>query len=128
MRDAVNRQKESRKREATEKLGGKCKHCGSCDRLEFDHIDRDNKTASIASLWRATDEAFWAEIEKCQLLCYSCHKNKTKREAMATPVKHGTISGVRRCGPPVCAECRAAVNEYKKAWREQRVGLGLVPT
>lgn len=67
-----------RKAWAQELLGGKCVECGATDNLEFDHIDPETKSFTIGrklvSVAQATLEA---EIAKCQLLCYNCHKVKT---------------------------------------------------
>lgn len=67
-----------RRKRAIELLGGKCSDCGSMKRLEFDHVDPDTKSFPVAKAF-----AGWAwsrikeELDKCQLLCYNCHKVKT---------------------------------------------------
>lgn len=58
-------------------LGGRCVRCGTIDNLEFDHINADSKIMTIAKASSRSDSFFWDEINKCQLLCTSCHKRKT---------------------------------------------------
>lgn len=60
-----------------------CVKCGEKDIivLEFDHIDRKRKKASVTSLLRFMPPVFKTEIEKCQVLCTNCHRRKTAREA-----------------------------------------------
>jgi 5-methylcytosine-specific restriction endonuclease McrA len=52
-----------------------CVKCGSKDRLELDHIDPAEKTHH--AIWTWSEERRLAEIAKCQVLCYKCHKEKT---------------------------------------------------
>tara|TARA_B100001059_G_C17294102_1_gene314193 strand:+ start:42 stop:491 length:450 start_codon:yes stop_codon:yes gene_type:complete len=66
--------------ESMEKLGGKCVKCGATERLEFDHIDPKNKSFEITrGLLMGDREKFQEELDKCQLLCYDCHLEKTKQ-------------------------------------------------
>jgi len=66
--------------ECKEKLGGKCVKCGATERLEFDHIDPKNKSFCITKNLRMGDkEKLQEELDKCQLLCYDCHLEKTKQ-------------------------------------------------
>lgn len=100
-------------------LGGRCVRCGSEDDLEFDHVDPSKKSYSLMGRWSHGWEANLEELNKCQLLCESCHKDKHAP-------RHGTISMYRnrRCR---CDECRKVWNqktiEYKKAARERRSGI-----
>ncbi len=63
-----------------EALGGVCAECGSSDELEFDHKDPDTKE----ELGKALKDWSWNRIEavlwKFQLLCDTCHNNRTVRE------------------------------------------------
>lgn len=66
-----------------EYLGGKCESCGTTENLEFDHIDPNSKKFSVTERLPETPpgypytELVWEEVDKCQLLCTSCHKKKT---------------------------------------------------
>lgn len=60
--------------------GGVCARCGSSDRLEVDHIDRSLKTMSPTRLWSRCEEIRNKELVNCQVLCNSCHKEKTAAE------------------------------------------------
>lgn len=66
-----------RRAEAIAKLGGKCAECDSTEELQFDHKDRDTKFKTIARMWSYSEERFWKEIVKCQLLCGEHHHQKT---------------------------------------------------
>lgn len=60
-------------------LGGRCAACDSTADLEVDHVDPSTKTAALTELW-SRPALFWAELEKCQLLCHECHAAKTAVE------------------------------------------------
>ena len=64
-----------------DKLGGQCVSCGTTDNLEFDHINPLDKSLDIThklTLKNAYQlEEVLEELNKCQLLCEQCHKNKT---------------------------------------------------
>ena len=63
--------------EAKDHLGGICVWCGSTEQLEFDHIDDALKLDNICRVYRKhKTQDFWDEVNKCQLLCKSCHNNK----------------------------------------------------
>jgi 5-methylcytosine-specific restriction endonuclease McrA len=70
-----------RRREWIE-ANGPCRKCGSPERLECDHVDPSAKAMSPRALWSlATDNPVRvAELAKCQVLCYECHSEKTRRE------------------------------------------------
>lgn len=61
-------------------MGGKCARCGSTENLEFDHIDSNTKEIAISSHMSYKQETVKDELKKCQLLCHSCHVQKTKEE------------------------------------------------
>ena len=93
----------------------KCVQCGSDHNLELDHIDRTKKTSHrIWSLSKAKREA---EIEKCQVLCYECHKAKTYKDMGYGNPTHGKVSTYKdyKCR---CEPCRAAYSAYKKRYRD----------
>jgi 5-methylcytosine-specific restriction endonuclease McrA len=90
-------------------LGGKCIKCGSTDLLEFDHIDPSNKKYNVSEIWSTTG-IFWNELEKCQILCFSCHKEKTSLENI---VHNRWRYENHKCR---CLEC---VTDYK-LYRRQR--------
>ena len=61
-----------------QELGGKCCVCGSTENLEFDHIISADKEYAIADLITQSPDKLYKEINKCQLLCKSCHIKKSK--------------------------------------------------
>ena len=67
-----------RKLELIERLGGKCVECGATERLQFDHINPLEKSFNISS--NLNRENLDEELDKCQLLCFKCHLEKTKNE------------------------------------------------
>jgi 5-methylcytosine-specific restriction endonuclease McrA len=69
-----------RRASAVEYLGGKCAWCNSTGNLEFDHIDPYSKLMSIARASSRSEKFFWAEVDKCQLLCHDCHLVKTQQD------------------------------------------------
>jgi hypothetical protein len=106
--------------EAREALGGRCS-CGSTDRLQLDHVDPAMKTMTIADMTRLGDERFWAEVRKCQLLCFDCHVAKSKLDlsvmAKARQPGHHGISHYNKhgCRCPICSAAKAA-SRKAPAW------------
>lgn len=100
-----------RRAEAVERLGGKCAHCGETEQLEFDHIDPKTKLFKPSQLWSRNKVELDAEIAKCQLLCYACHKKKTIKEMSVREC--GTVSNYNH-GKCRCDLCRAANREYTR--------------
>lgn len=93
---------------AQEFLGGRCARCGTITDLEFDHIDPRSKRANITSLLRLSWATIAAELEKCQLLCASCHVKKTSLE-WARKATHGTSARYDRgCRCKACASAHSA--------------------
>jgi len=68
-------------------LGNRCALCGSTNNLELDHIDP--KTKKHHSIWSWSWSRIYAEVSKCRLLCYTCHKNKSKLEQRKSDVFPG---------------------------------------
>ena len=63
-----------------ESRGSKCITCGSSDKLEVDHIDREQKVYNPRDIWSRRKEVRDAELAKCQVLCSPCHIKKTQLE------------------------------------------------
>jgi 5-methylcytosine-specific restriction endonuclease McrA len=101
-----------RRLQGVQLLGGECKTCGSKDNLEFDHIDPKTKVSH--RIWSWSWDRIEVELAKCQLLCHTCHKDKTK--ASYEPIKHGTTTmyGKMKCR---CDPCKTKWNETKAAYR-----------
>jgi 5-methylcytosine-specific restriction endonuclease McrA len=59
---------------------GPCAVCGSDDRLEVDHVHPEEKEIQVRALWSMSPQnpRRIAELAKCQVLCYVCHKEKTR--------------------------------------------------
>ena len=51
-----------------------CVDCGSTTNLDFHHRDPERKTASVSALIRYSRAKVVQEMEKCDVLCRSCHK------------------------------------------------------
>lgn len=104
---------------AFEILGDKCVNCGSIDNLEFDHIDPKSKIAELSNLTRHSLKKFLDEVAKCQVLCSSCHHDKSTIESgkQLVPGTHGTLSSYRFCR---CTECKKAKSSYMRIWHQNR--------
>lgn len=64
-----------------ERLGGKCVKCGTNEQLQFDHIHPGDKCFNITSKINCQlNEEIFQEVDKCQLLCKSCHKEITSQQ------------------------------------------------
>lgn len=76
----VRESKRSRREAWIAEQGGRCVHCGSDDRLEVDHIEPALKEIEIGALWAYSDEVRERELAKCQVLCKTCHIEKTRAD------------------------------------------------
>ncbi len=95
-------------------LGGKCVVCGTTERLEIDHINMAEKSFDVTRAGSHSRKEVLEEIAKCQLLCHTCHLEKTKRENPRT-VGHGEgLTGKRNCR---CELCGPLKNKYNERYR-----------
>jgi hypothetical protein len=73
-----NRRREIRQFIQEQKVGGVCKRCGNADIrvLDFHHVDRGNKEASVDRMLKQgwSKERILQELAKCELLCANCHR------------------------------------------------------
>lgn len=80
-KEKIRKQKAERRKiklkQAKEYLGGKCVGCGTTENLQFDHIDRTKKKYSITKRSLNSFDTLKEELDKCQLLCKTCHEIKT---------------------------------------------------
>src|SRR3712207_6574223 len=51
--------------------------------MDFDHRDGRSKTFGLNSVHRVTKRAILLEIEKCDVVCSNCHRERTHRRALA---------------------------------------------
>lgn len=98
----------ARRQEWVDYMGGKCVSCQSTQRLEFDHIDRTTKAFEPRMLWSRKTETIIEELMKCQLLCYECHKLKTRMENTKVH-EHGsyTLYKTYKCRCQLCKDANA---------------------
>lgn len=72
-----NKRKWIRKIESIKYLGGVCLGCGDSDILHLTfHHKLDDKDKNISSLFRSSWEKLKLELDKCELLCNNCHREK----------------------------------------------------
>lgn len=108
-----------KRQQRIKELGGKCVLCGSIEKLEFDHKDKNKKNFNLTQYWYLGEKKFRKEFKKCQLLCKNCHLLKTLKERGLRLAKgnHGTVSTYRYCH---CNLCKEAKNVCFKKWKESR--------
>lgn len=85
---------------------GPCVDCGGSDRLEVDHVDPALKVSHRVWSWAKARRD--AELAKCVVRCYRCHKAKTKVDVMAA---HGTRARYENHGCK-CSRCSAAKRRH----------------
>lgn len=115
----------NRRADAVAYLGGACVVCGSADRVEIDHIDHREKTFSLSKAFSGWSwKRILPELDKCQLLCYSCHKEKTRKDLaqkfnQRERWEHGTLTGYanKKCK---CEDCLKAGREYQRNRRGRK--------
>jgi 5-methylcytosine-specific restriction endonuclease McrA len=69
-----------KRRQAWIDENGPCKHCGSTEKLEVDHINPRFKKLNPHGIWSLCEAKRKKELAKCQVLCKSCHLVKTLAE------------------------------------------------
>ena len=111
-----------RRERAVRYLGAQCVHCGTTDDLQFDHVDAATKAFNIGRNLNRRWEVVRTELDKCQLLCRSCHRRKSKERRdyggganRKAEIPHGTASGYSywKCR---CTKCWSARMEYRRNW------------
>ena len=100
---------------ARERLGGRCARCGSTEDLDFDHIVPGSRTRKISEATNWSLARFLAEVDKCQLLCRSCHQEKSAETGENGAVEHGGgAKGKHNCP---CDLCKMARRDYQRTRR-----------
>lgn len=111
---------------ALKKLRNKCVKCLKTTDLQFDHIDRSTKLFAISDHGAHSEEKFWLEVAKCQLLCEKCHQTKTLIDFNRLSAKetHGTLSSYRYCKCELCKKAKSTyMKEYFKTHKRNRKQL-----
>lgn len=89
-------------------LGGQCVNCMTTRDLQFDHVIPEDKKFNLGtSCMEFALETILPELQKCQLLCKTCHLDKTISDAVGYR-KHGSA------GTYVNHKCRC--EDCKSAW------------
>lgn len=98
-----------------EHLGGKCSFCGSEENLQVDHVDNLPDKIPLGKLWGIAFDRLLDELTRCQLLCKSCHDDKSVNECgHGRGLVHGTLNGYKRYG----CRCEECVKLYREKSRE----------
>lgn len=79
-----------------------CAKCGSSERLELDHVDPKLKVSH--SIWSWSEPKRAAELAKCQVLCHSCHWQKTLLSIPKTDHGRGSMYQRHKCRCDLCRE------------------------
>ena len=105
-------------------LGGQCVKCRSTTELHVDHTNHLDKSFTIANSWGLSWDKLLPELTKCQLLCKTCHLEKSREEGSLAKgwtneprQTHGTVNSYTKykCR---CDDCRAAKSlAMKKQYR-----------
>jgi hypothetical protein len=98
--------------EAIAALGGECVDCNVTEDLEFDHLDRYEKSFDVGRLLNYSKLRRDEELKKCVLRCGDCHRAKTKALKDYKGVPHGEgIVGKRKCQCGSCAPLKETQSE-----------------
>lgn len=93
-----------------------CARCGSTEDLELDHIDPGQKVTH--RIWSWAPDKFNEEAAKCQVLCFGCHRLKTRLERLPRRmVRHGTKIMYSRPLGCRCDDCKEANNEINRRYK-----------
>jgi 5-methylcytosine-specific restriction endonuclease McrA len=93
-----------------------CARCGSKTRLELDHKDRATKVSH--KIWSWSPIKRDAELKKCQVLCYDCHKVKTRVESSGS--EHGKAWNYIKYG----CRCELCVAAKRATYKANGQGFG----
>ncbi len=111
-----------KKQKILEYLGGKCSMCSSTNGLEIDHINWKEKSFTITSRTNLSWNKLKLELDKCQLLCKSCHDSKSidDRREQVTGFReqpHGSYWRYKKykCR---CEDCIAANKIYRNKYKK----------
>ena len=103
---------------ARKMLGERCVRCGAIWDLHFDHVDPSTKEMLVSKAAYYSEDRFWLEVGKCQLLCVSCHVEKSFEDGSnSPPPKHGQRSRYAAHGCR-CKACTKAQREYMREYME----------
>lgn len=71
----------ARRKELIKLKGERCARCGSAYELEFNHLDRSDKSFTLSGkgLDKSWDKIL-AELDKCELLCREHHLEYTRQQ------------------------------------------------
>jgi 5-methylcytosine-specific restriction endonuclease McrA len=89
-----------------------CACCGSKESLELDHIDPDDRVSN--NIWSWSRERRTEELKKCQVLCHTCHVDKTQ-DQRKREMSHGTRN--RYAQGCKCEACKRANTERSRMLR-----------
>lgn len=109
------KRKRARRKKFLALLGGLCVNCGSNKNLHFDHKDPKDKEIPVSRYLNRKEEFVMKELDKCQLLCQPCHKQKTLDNwEFGAEAEHGTAWRYKKykCR---CEKCKQAMSNYQKS-------------
>lgn len=95
--------------------GRECELCGSSESLHVDHIEPSFKVSR--RIWSWSEDRILEELSKCQILCASCHIQKTMIENNLAPSPHGSITRYRQhsCRCRICVDSEVGrVNDRRR--------------
>lgn len=126
MREYMRERRRKRRQQAIAYLGGKCSNCDATDELEINHIDRSQKSFHVSKAQSLDGpwERLQKELDKCNLLCHSCHLAYTAQQHESGEIQpwnkglhgeylHGTMRMYqdKKCR---CESCREAKRQYRQ--------------
>ena len=119
MRNYINARYRRIMDEIIQYLGGKCSRCDSKERLQTDHKDRTTKLFNISTgIQNVSKKKLWEEIEKCQLLCKSCHWEKGIEMGDIKQSTHGSPGMYdKRRHNCKCDICKEGNNKRSREWK-----------
>lgn len=118
-------------------LGNECRRCKSTKDLEFDHIDPETKSFTIANRWNDDLETLKDELDKCQLLCFDCHVSKSRSDyndrvtsgkLVVKPFTHGSSYAWMRlkCLCDICLEAKKQSNSIRSKGKRNSYNVDVV--
>jgi hypothetical protein len=114
----TNRRRFEKKKKSVDYLGGKCVDCGYdryIEALEFDHKDPSKKEFTISGNHCVSWERMKLELDKCELRCANCHRERHAREKSEIPNEYVIDDHLKTS---VCPKCNQEFTHIKSDKRK----------
>ena len=116
-RDKKRAQIASVREELKNRFGNRCAKCGATEHLEFHHLIRGSKDFDLANSFSYGRDKLEKEIDKCILLCRTCHRKLHAAQ--------GDLKG-RKKRPVLCIDTNKTYNSINACARDVKLSASSI--